>query len=176
MELVKEKWVNRVNAVTIGATKEEGGTRRSKVSIGGESVLPFLFDEGEMPHPPVIAMEVLDNEPADWPAVLKEPFGDVLGNPVDWAQRCVKEFKAKIICLKLQSIHPDFGDTPADKAAELVKALLNKIEVPLIILGCGDDEKDNIVLAKCREIARVENCLIVHENQDNYKKLKARKC
>lgn len=173
MELVRENWVNKINTVTIGATKEEGGRRKYSVSIGGESTLPFLFDEGEMPHPPVIAMEVLDSVPEDLPAVLKEPFGDVLDNPVDWAEKCVKEFKAEVISLKLQSIHPDFGDASADYAAELVKEILKKIEVPLIILGCGSDEKDNIVLAKCSEVARGENCLIGQAKQDNYKTLTA---
>ena len=110
VELLKEKWSNIINTVTIGATKEEGGTRGSKVVAGGESTLPYLFDEGEMPNRPVIAMEILDVEPVDWPAVLKEPFGDVLSNPVEWAKKCVNEYKAQMLCLKLQGIHPDFGD------------------------------------------------------------------
>lgn len=173
LELVIEKWANKINTVTIGATAEEGGKRKSKVSVGGESTLPFLFDDGQMPHPPVIAMEVLDNDPQDLPDVLKEPFSDVLSRPVDWAQKCVKEFNAELICLKLQSTHPDFGDTSPEYAAELVGEVLSKIEVPLIILGCGDDLKDNAVLAKCSEAARGENCLIGQVTQNNYKTLTA---
>lgn len=173
LELVIEKWANKINTVTIGATVEEGSKQKSKVSVGGESTLPFLFGDGEMPHPPVIAMEVLDNDPKDLPHVLREPFSDVLSRPVDWAQRCVKEFKAELICLKLQSIHPDFGDASGDYAAELVREVLSKIEVPLIILGCGDDIKDNAVLAKCSEAARGENCLIGQVTQNNYKTLTA---
>ncbi|GAG23239.1 unnamed protein product, partial [marine sediment metagenome] len=57
VELVKEKWSNVINTVTIGATKEEGGTRSSKVVVGGESTLPYLFVEGDMPNRPAIAME-----------------------------------------------------------------------------------------------------------------------
>lgn len=171
--LADEKWTNRVNALTIGATREDGGTRKSRVCVGGESTLPFLFDEGEMPHRPVIAMEVLDSEPAEWPAALKESFSDVLANPADWAEKCVKEFKAELICLKLQSIHPDFGDAPVDKAVELVKEILSRVEAPLIILGCGNDDKDNLALVKCSEVARGENCLIGQASQNNYKTLSA---
>ena len=32
----KEKWSGRVNTVTIGATKAEGGTRGRSVTIGGQ--------------------------------------------------------------------------------------------------------------------------------------------
>ena len=124
VELVKEKWSNVINTVTIGATKDQGGTRGTQVTVGGEATLPFLFDEGTMPNKPVIAMEILDSEPQDWPAVLKEPFKDVLNNPVEWAKVCVHEYKAQLLCLKLQGTHPDFGNLSADQAATCVKSIL----------------------------------------------------
>ncbi len=173
VELVKEKWSNTINTVTIGATKEEGGTRSSKISVGGASTLPYLLEEGQMPNPPVIAMELLDIEPVDWPQVLKEPFKGVLNNPVEWAKRCVNEYKAELLCLKLQGIHPDFGDAPADKALSTLKSILEAVEVPLIVLGCGSDEKDNLVLPKCSEEARGENCLFGDATEKNYKTLSA---
>jgi acetyl-CoA decarbonylase/synthase complex subunit delta len=171
IELVKEKWSNTINTVTLGATKEEGGTRTSKVSVGGESTLPYLFDEGKMPNGPVIAMEVLDIEPVDWPSTLKEPFKDVLNNPVEWAKKCVNEHKAELLCLKLQGIHPDFGNASADKAASTVKSILEAVGVPLIVLGCGNDDKDNLVLPKCSEAAKGENCLFGDATEKNYKTL-----
>lgn len=173
VELVKEKWSNKINALTIGATKEEGGTRASKIVVGGESTLPFLFNEGQMPNPPVIAMEVLDIEPKEWPQALKEPFQDVLSNPVEWAKKCVNDYKAKLLCLKLQGIHPDFGNASADQAAQTVKSILEAVGVPLIVLGCGNDEKDNQVLPKCCEAAKGENCLFGDATEKNYKTLTA---
>ncbi len=173
LEVVREKWSNTINTVTIGATKEEGGTRTSKVTVGGASTLPYLFEEGRMPNSPVIAMELLDIEPSDWPAVLKEPFGDVLHNPVEWAKKCVNEYKAKALCLKLQGAHPDFGNASADKAAATVKSVLEATGVPLIVLGCGNDEKDNLILPKCSEAAKGENCLFGDATEKNYKTLTA---
>lgn len=173
VELVKERWPNTINTVTLGATKEEGGTRSSTVTAGGESTLPYLFGEGDMPHRPVIAMEILDIEPADWPPVLKEPFKDVFNNPAEWAKKCVNEYKAELICLKLQGIHPDFGDAKADEAAAVVKSILQAVGVPLIVLGCGDDEKDNQVLPRCSEVAKGERCLFGDATEENFKTLSA---
>jgi len=173
VELLKEKWSNTINTVTIGATKEEGGTRTSKITVGGESTLPYLFAEGQMPNKPVIAMEVLDIEPKDWPEALKEPFKDVLNNPAQWAKKCVEEYKAQMLCLKLQGIHPDFGDASADKAAATLKSILEAVSVPLIVLGCGNDEKDNQVLPKCSEVAKGERCLFGDATEDSYKTLTA---
>ena len=173
MEALKESWSGKINTVTIGATKEEGGTRDLKITIGGETTLPFLFKEGGIPNAPVIAMEVLDIEPADWPETLKKIFGDTLKDPVKWAVKCVEEYKAPIITLKLQGTHPDFGNKTAEDSAKLVKDMLQAVKVPLIILGSGDDEKDNVVLAKVSEVSKGEKCLLGDATEKNYKTLTA---
>jgi acetyl-CoA decarbonylase/synthase complex subunit delta len=51
--------------------------------------------------------------------------------------------------------------------------LLKKVDCPLIIIGCGDDEKDNLILPVCSEVARAERCLIGSAVQDNYKTITA---
>lgn len=173
LELVKEKWTNKINEVIIGATKEQGGTRTHAVKVGGQNTLPFLTDEGEMPNPPVIAMEVLDLFPEDWPKALKESFGDVGKDPAAWAKKCVEQYKAQLLCLRLLSTHPDGGNTSAEKAAETVKSVLESVGVPLIVLGSGDNEKDNQVLARCSQVAKGERCLFGDAVQGNYKTLTA---
>jgi acetyl-CoA decarbonylase/synthase complex subunit delta len=173
LELFKEKWSAKINAVTVGATKEEGGTRTSKVSVGGESTLPFLLNEGAMPHKPVVAMEIFDTAPDDWPAVVKDPYKDVSSDPAKWAKKCVEEYKAELLCVKLQGTHPDFGDRSADDAARVVKSVLEAVGVPLIVLGSGDDQKDNAVLAKVSEAAKNERCLLGDATDKNYKTLTA---
>lgn len=173
MEDTKEKWTNAINTVTIGATAEQGGTRKSTVTIGGETTLPFLSFEGSIPHRPVIAFEVLDYVPEDWPDVLKEIYKDVLGNPAGWAKKCEQEYGADLICLKLRSLHPDWGDTAPEEAPQKVKAILEAVEVPLIIWGCDDPDKDNQALPLCSQAAAGENCLMGFVTEDNYKTLVA---
>ena len=52
-------------------------------------------------------MEVLDVEPDDWPQSLTSAIGPAIKNPVDWAVKCEKDFKADLICLRLSGAHPD---------------------------------------------------------------------
>lgn len=172
-ELMVEKWSGTVSTVTIGATKAEGGTRSSVVKIGGQKALPFLFAEGELPYQPVIAYEIWDSAPQDWPPELLNVYGEVCGDPVAWAIKCVKEYNARLLCLKLQGTHPDSGNRSADQSASLVARILKAVPVPLIILGSGDDTKDNQVLPACSEAAKGERCLIGDAVQDNYKTLTA---
>jgi len=173
MQLAQEKWSSRINTVTIGATKEEGGSRSHVIKIGGEETLPFLFREGAVPNKPVIAYEIWDTAPSDWPAELAKCYKEVLNDPVAWAQKCVNEHKAQALCIRLQGAHPDSGNKTPDEEAKLISKLLKSVSAPLIILGSGDDAKDNLVLAACCEAAKAERCLIGSAVQDNYKTLVA---
>ncbi len=170
---VKEKWTNRINTVTIGATQEQGGTRESTITVGGETTLPFLLFEGEIPHRPVVAGIVVDVVPDGWPDILKQAIGDEINSPAEWAQKCVQEFKVDAISLKLLGPEPSGQNRSPAEAAETVKAVLEAAKVPLILWGCGDEEKDNEVLPECSQAAKGENCLIGPCTETNYRTLGA---
>ena len=167
IELVKEKYTSPINTVEIG-----GGSSKP-VRIGGETALPFLFDEGNMPNAPLVALEILDCEPTDWSDSLKKPYGDSLKDPVKWAERCVKDFGAKILCVRLQSTHPDWGSKNAEHVIPIVRSIIKNTGVPLVITGGGDDERDNDILPKVSQALKGENCLFGVATQDNYKTLTA---
>lgn len=171
--LVLEKWPGVISSITIGANEKEGGSRENTVKIGGEAGLPLLFKEGDTPNPPVIAFEIWDIPPQDWTEELIAVYGKALNNPFDWAEKCVNEFKAQLLCVKMQGTHPDFGNKGPKEAAEFISALLKRIKVPLIITGSGDDLKDNQILPACSEAAKGERCLIGCAVQENYKTLVA---
>ena len=175
MEVVdtKEKWTNQINTVTIGATPEQGGTRGSTVTVGGETTLPFLTDEGEIPNRPVIAGVVADVVPEGWPDILKAAIGDVINTPAEWAQKLVEECKVDMISLKLIGPDPAGAKRSAEEAANTVKAVLEAVDVPLIFWGCDDEETDNVLLLECSHAAKGEVCLIGSATETNYRTLGA---
>jgi acetyl-CoA decarbonylase/synthase complex subunit delta len=169
---VKEKWPNKIRTVTIGATAEDGGTRGGTVTVGGETTLPFLTFEGEIPNRPVIAGMITDVVP-DWPDVLKSAIGDVVNSPAEWAQKCVEDFKVDMISLKLIGADPAGAKRSPDEVAQTVKAVLEAVDVPLIFWGCDDEETDNVLLLECSHAAKGEKCLIGSATETNYRTLGA---
>ncbi|MBN2137163.1 MAG: acetyl-CoA decarbonylase/synthase complex subunit delta [Sedimentisphaerales bacterium] len=170
---VKDNFAGSVNRITLGATKDEGGTRSSIVTIGGAKNVVYGGCPEDAGETPVIAMDVLDSKPQDWPDALAEPYEDVLGSPADWAKKCVDEFGAELICIKFDAIHPDKGDKDADHAVKVTEEVLKAVGVPLVLWGCGNDEKDNQVMPKVSGAAKGEKCLIGTVQEDNYKSLTA---
>lgn len=172
-EIPKETNAGRVVEVTLGATSEQGGTRSHAVTLGGSTALPFHFFEGEHPNRPVVAMEVFDKGPSKHFGTLMEYFGDVLDKPGEMAKKCVKEWGAELISVRLEGTHPEKGDRSAEEAAETVKSVLESVDVPLIITGHSHFEKINEVMKKVCEVTAGENCLINYAETDNYKTIAA---
>ena len=170
---VAKSWPHAISAVTIGATADEGGSRTSTITVGGETTLPFYHFEGDMPNTPAIAMEIWDIEPEDWPDPIREPLAGVSSNPGTWAKACVDEFGAQAICLRLKGCDPNGANRTPEEAAAAAKAVIEAVGVPLIVWGCGNADKDNEVFPVVAEALSGENCLLGTITEDNYKTLTA---
>jgi acetyl-CoA decarbonylase/synthase complex subunit delta len=172
-EIPREHNVGQVVEVTLGATADQGGTRSHTITLGGSTALPFHLFEGTQPHRPVIALEVFDTVSPKYPDVLREYYGDVIADPAAMAKKCVAEFGADLISVRLEGTHPEKGNRSAEEAAQVVKQVLNSVSVPLIITGHSHFEKTNEVLKKVCEVTAGENCLINYVETDNYKTIAA---
>ena len=143
------------------------------VDVGGENSYPFYTFEGIMPHLPRIAMEIYDETPSDWPEAAIAPFADVIDNPIAWARKCVTQYGAEMICLQLQSTDPNGTNRSADEAVQLVKQLVAAIDVPLIIWGTANHEKDTEVLRAVAEAVQDRRLALGPVEEGDYKKIGA---
>lgn len=162
----KETYPGKVYSVSIGAGDKE-------ITFGGENVLPFHAFEGALQNKPVIAYEIQDVPPNDWPEEVQKPYRDVSNDPVTWAKFCRDTLKAEAIALRLVGTHPDRENRSPEEAAKIVKDVLSSIDVPLIILGSNHTEKDASVLVAAAEAAKDRNCIIGKAQEANYKTIAA---
>jgi acetyl-CoA decarbonylase/synthase complex subunit delta len=143
------------------------------VTIGGETSYPFYLFEGEMPNLPKIAMEVYDSAPEEWPAAALEPFAGVTDDPVAWAQKCIKDYGAEMICLQLLSTDPNGENRPADEAAKVVKKVADAIDVPLMVWGTANHDKDTEVLRAVAELCQDKALILGPVEEGDHKKIGA---
>jgi len=160
-----EEYSSKIVEVTIGATKGNGGTRGKTITIGGEEAPAYYLFEHKPPNPPIISLDVFDTEiPLAKP--VKMHFKEVLGDPVAWATLAVKKYKADMLTLHLISIDPLVKDTSPNEAAKTVEEVLQAVDVPLIIGGCGDPKKDLEVFEKVAEVGAGERFMLSSVTQD----------
>ncbi len=161
-EFFKESYTGSIREISLGKGD-------NAVTVGGEACYPFYQFEGAMPNKPRIAMEIWDMEPDEWPEAALAPFKDVISDPAAWAKKCVTEFGAEMIVLQLKSTDPNGNDAPAEDAAATVKKVLAAVDVPLIIWGTANVEKDEEVLKKIAEECQGENLILGPVEDKNHK-------
>ncbi|MFQ5485159.1 MAG: acetyl-CoA decarbonylase/synthase complex subunit delta, partial [Desulfobacterales bacterium] len=145
------------------------GNGKNAVTVGGETCYPFYRFEGDMPHKPKIAMEVWDMEPEDWPESALFHFKDVISDPAAWAKRCVEDFGAEMVALQLKSTDPNANDASPDDATATVEKVSDAVDVPLIVWGSANPQKDEEVLKKISEKCQGKNLTIGPVEDKNHK-------
>jgi acetyl-CoA decarbonylase/synthase complex subunit delta len=166
-EIPKQMYSGSIKSVTIGKGDKA-------ITLGGETSYPFYLFEGKMPNLPRIALEVWDIDPGeDWADPVKEPFKDVLGDPVAWAKKCVKDYGADAIALILVSTDPNGENASPESAAATAKKVAEAIDVPLIVFGTSNVEKDAEVLPAVAEACQGKSVSLGPVQDKNYKKIGA---
>ena len=172
IEIPREKWTGQVREVTIGATAEDGGTRTKTLTIGGETTLPFLQFEGDIPHRPALALEIRDRKPDDWSPLLLETWGDVVESPGAWA-KAAEEAGADLIYLNLSLTTADGEENTPENVKSVVREVLNATGLPLAVGGPGQADADNELLVPVAEEAQGERILLGICEEGNYRTIVA---
>jgi len=167
-EIPKETNTGKIIEVSLGATETEGGTRSNRITIGGWNSLRCLKFEGSHPHKPIVSMDAYDIVPEKYPMILKSYFGSTLDIPTDMARKCVEEYAADMINIRLESTRPEKEAVHIDETIKVVESIKIAVSAPLIITGYGSSKKNSELIKKICELTAGENCLINWVEIDDY--------
>lgn len=158
------KYSGKINEVTVGS---------SKVVLGGQNAYSFHTFEGTFPNKPKISLDVWDYDPGDEaPAAIKAAFAGVMGDPGAWAKKCV-EYGADMVVLHLKSSDPNDQNTGAAEAIANVQKVLDAVDVPVIVFGVDNKDKDVETLSAVAEKFASKNLIIGPVTDKNYKQIGA---
>ncbi|MFX0039171.1 MAG: CO dehydrogenase/acetyl-CoA synthase subunit delta [Promethearchaeota archaeon] len=117
-----------------------------KAIIGGEVVPPFynfLGLDKRNPNPPLVTYDVFDmGAKMMLPKPIKQEYGEVLGDPAEWAKFAVDKFGAECITFHSLEIDPAMGNAPVKQSVKFLEEILQAVDVPVIIGCSGNKEKD----------------------------------
>ena len=163
----KQVYSGKIREVTLGS----GG---KAVRVGGKTAYAFHSFEGTIPNAPRIAMEVWDKDPSeDWVEAIKAPFSGVLDDPAAWALKCVNDYGAEIIVVQTKSADPNGDNSPAAEVAAKVKKVVDAVDVPVIVWGVANHEKDVEVMRLVAEGSPGRRVAICPVEEGDYKQIGA---
>jgi acetyl-CoA decarbonylase/synthase complex subunit delta len=163
-------WTGEIGTVVLGAGRGDGGTRKARITVGGERDLPYI---GNPPsgHRPVVAYELCD-DPSLWPALVTSHLGDVTSDAAEWAKLAERDFGPDILRLVLTSTRARKFSDPAP-VSQTIENVLQATGLPLIVEGSNDPELDSEVFRRIGEAGEGERLLLGTAEAGRYRSLAA---
>lgn len=162
----KQTYNAHINEVTLG-------TGDKAVTIGGQNVLAFHTFDGEITNAPKIGVELTDAGMAMCTMPGEQKFYEGCVSVADMAKRAATMEGASFICLHLEGADPNGENKSVDECVELAKSVAEATDMPLVIMGCKNIEKDTDLFNKIADALAGKNILVLSARDENYKAIGA---
>ena len=162
----KQAYNAHINEVVLGVGEKA-------VAIGGQNVLAFHTFDGEITNAPKSGVELTDAGMAMCTMPGEQKFYDGCATVADMAKRAATMEGASFICLHLEGADPNGENKSVDECVELAKSVADATDMPLVIMGCKNIEKDTELFNKIAEALAGKNILVLSARDENYKAIGA---
>ena len=149
------------------------GVGDKAVAIGGQNVLAFHTFDGEIANAPKIGVELTDAGMAMCTMPGEQKFYEGCATVADMAKRAAEMEGASFICLHLEGADPNGENKSVDECVELAKSVADATDMPLVVMGCKNIEKDTELFNKIAEALAGKNILVLSARDENYKAIGA---
>jgi acetyl-CoA decarbonylase/synthase complex subunit delta len=146
----------------------EVGCGDKAIKLGGESVFPFYTFDGPIDNAPRVGVEITDMGVATATQEIKAYYGES-ASPADMAAKATTMEGADFIYLSLEGGDPNGENKSIEDLIATVKAVGDATNLPLVIAGCKNVEKDAELLPKVAEALQGKNVVIMPATEENYK-------
>ncbi len=151
-----------ISSVTIG-------TGDKAVTLGGINVLPFYAFDAPITNAPKIGVEITDHGMAAYPQAGLQEFYAGCQTVADMAKRVETMHGASFICLHFEGADPNGDNRSIEECVEIAKSVADATDLPLVIMGCKNIEKDTELFNKIAEALAGKNILVLSARDENYK-------
>ena len=142
------------------------GVGDKAVTIGGQNVLAFHTFDGEITNAPKIGVELTDAGMAMCTMPGEQKFYEGCATVADMAKRASAMEGASFICLHLEGADPNGENKSVDECVELAKSVADATDMPLVVMGCKNIEKDTELFNKIAEALTGKNILVLSARHD----------
>ena len=158
----KQAFNAKINAVTIG-------TGDKAVVIGGQNVLPFYTFDAPIENKPKIGVEITDAGMAMCTTPGQKAFYEGCVTVADMAKKIESMPGASFVALNLEGADPNGENKSVEECVEIAKAVAAATELPIVVMGCKNAEKDAELFNKVSEALAGKNILVLSAREENYK-------
>ena len=145
------------------------GTGEKAVKLGGVNVLPFYSFDAPIENAPKIGVEITDAGLAAYPQKGLQEFYAGCTTPAEMAKRAESMPGVSFICLHLEGADPSGENKSTEECVAIAKSVADATDLPLVIMGCKNIEKDSELFTKISEALQGKNILVLSAREEDYK-------
>lgn len=146
----------------------ELGCGDKKIAIGGENVLPFYTFDAPVENAPKVGVEITDGILENELECVKKYY-EGCESIADMAKKAASLEGVDFLCFRLEGGDPNGADKSTEELIGMVKEVAEAVDLPLVIAGCKNAEKDAELLAKAAEVLDGKNAVLLAAKEENYK-------
>ena len=150
-----------INTLTVG-------TGDKAITLGGENVLPFYTFDAPIENAPKVGIEITDGGLAEEPECVRKYY-EGCETVADMAKKAASFEGVDFLSLRLEGGDPNGANRPTEELIHIVKDVAAAVDLPLVICGCKNVEKDAELLSKAAEALDGKNAVMLAAKEENYK-------
>ena len=150
----------------------ELGTGDKKIALGGENVMPLYSFDAPIANAPKVGVEICDTMMEGAPAGLQEFYAGC-NTMAEMAAKAATIEGVSFITLRFDSADPNGANTSVADCVANAVAVSEATDLPIVIMGCKNNEKDAQIFEKCSEALTGKNILVLAAKEENYKNVGA---
>ena len=157
----KQAYNSRINAVTLG-------TGDKAIVIGGQNVLPFYSFDAPIENAPKVGVEISHAAPTWTTGALAELYAGCT-TLAECAAKAAAIPGVDFLALNFAAADPNGANRSTEECVADAVAVAAATDLPLVILGCKNVDKDSELLPKLAEALMGKNALFMAAKNENYK-------
>lgn len=155
------KFSANIKAVTVG-------TGDKAITIGGENVLPFYSFDAPIENAPKVGIELTDFGMEHEPECVKKYY-EGCTTLAEMAKKAASFEGVDFLCFRMEGGDPNGANKSTEELIAALKEVAEAVDLPLVVAGSKNAEKDSELLSKAAEAVQGKNAIILAAKEENYK-------
>ena len=146
----------------------EFGTGDKAVKIGGENVFPLYSFDAAIENAPKEGIEITDFGMEHEPECIKKYY-EGCATLADMARKAASMEGVDFLSFRMEGGDPNGANKSTEELIGELKEIADAVDLPLVVCGCKNVEKDAELFSKAAEALNGKNAVILSAKEENYK-------
>lgn len=146
----------------------EFGTGDKAVKIGGENVFPLYSFDAAIENAPKVGIEITDFGMEHEPECIKKYY-EGCATLADIARKAASMEGVDFLSFRMEGGDPNGANKSTEELIGELKEIADAVDLPLVVCGCKNVEKDAELFSKAAEALNGKNAVILSAKEENYK-------